>query len=69
MVRLPYDIVVIEADRLIIKMALAADWERSIYYWEQYLAYIEACGWTDYEFDKETLKRIDAAWISIKRRN
>jgi hypothetical protein len=29
-----------------------------------YLLFIAACGWTDQEFDRETLKRIDNSWES-----
>jgi len=60
--RVPYEIVVMEADRLIIKMATSTTWERADYYWDVYISYIEACGWTDQEFDQETIRRVDAAW-------
>ena len=58
MSRIPYDIVSIQANILIINMALSC----SNYYWQLYIAYIEACGWSDQEYDIETLHRIDAAW-------
>lgn len=61
MVRIPYDIVAIKANQLIIKMVLASI-NNINYYWALYIIYIEACGWTDQEFDSETLYRIDAAW-------
>jgi hypothetical protein len=67
MARIPYDIVVIEANRIIIRMALAPAWE-TCDYWDLYVAYIEVCGWTDQEFDRETLRRIDAAWENYKRK-
>ncbi len=67
MSRIPYEIVAAEADRLIIRMVVAPTVEQVYYYWDLYVTYIEACGWTDQEFDKETIKRIDAGWF--KRRN
>ena len=68
MPRLPYEVVAVEADRLIIRMVVAPSVEEVYYYWDLYVSYIEACGWTDQEFDKETIKRIDAAWI-LRRTN
>lgn len=67
MARIPYEIVAIEADRLIVRMVLSYEVGLSLYYWELYLGYITACGWTDREFDLETLRRVDAAWENIKR--
>jgi len=67
MPRVPYEIVAIEAERLIIRMALSPTIRGSIHFWRRYIEYIEACGWTDREFDRETLKRIDAAWESLRR--
>lgn len=57
--KLPYEAFVIRANRLIVKMVLSND---PIHYWDQYTLLLEACGWTDREFDRETLRRIDAAW-------
>lgn len=68
MSRVPYEIVAAEADRIIIRMVIAPTLEGMYYYWDLYIAYIEACGWTDQEFDKETIKRVDAAWI-LRRTN
>jgi len=57
--KLPYEAFVIQADHLIVQMVIASD---PIYYWDQYTLLLEACGWTDLEFDLETLRRIDLAW-------
>lgn len=62
MPRVPYEIVAVEADRLIVRMALAPSIRQAVHYWRRYIDYIEACGWTDSEFDIETLKRIDRIW-------
>jgi len=69
MVKLPYDLIVLEADKLITGMALSSDFNSSTHYWRKYILYIDACGWTDYEYDLETMLRIDAAWdqISFKK--
>lgn len=69
MARVAYEIVAVEAERLIIRMALAPSMGQSIYYWRRYIEYIEACGWTDREFDLETLKRIDRTWGLLLCRN
>lgn len=63
MSNIPYDIVLPEVERIIIRMALATSWDQSHYYWMFYINYINACGWTDAEFTKETLRRIDIDWL------
>jgi hypothetical protein len=62
MFRIPYDVIAIEADRLIIKMVIASSREESFHYWNLYLEYIAACGWTNQEFDQEMMRRIDKNW-------
>lgn len=62
MFRVPYDIVSVEANRIIIRMAVASSWEESYYYWDLYYSYINNCGWSNKDFDKETLLKIDATW-------
>jgi hypothetical protein len=66
MPRLAYELIVIEADKLLLKMVCAPPWEAHEYF-ERYLVFITACGWTDREFDNETLRRVDAAWDLIYR--
>ena len=65
--RVPYDLIVLEADKIITSMALANDYESS-YHWKKYLLYIDACGWTDFEFDTETMIRIDSSWDQINNK-
>jgi hypothetical protein len=59
--KLPYEIVALEASKLIVRMALS---NYSDYYDNHrlYLGFIEACGWTNTEYDEETMVRIDHAW-------
>lgn len=68
MARIPYDSMALEANRFIINMVKASSWEEAFSCWDQYIDFIEKCGWTDREFDLETIKRVDAAWEQIKRR-
>lgn len=60
--RVPFEIIVEEADRLILKMASAKNMEDRVYYWDAYLSYLELCGWSNQQLDRELLNRIDAAW-------
>lgn len=60
MTKVPYDLIAIEADRLIIRMVLSSLYGYTFYL--KYLLYLSACGWTDKEFDLETLRRIDCSW-------
>lgn len=62
----PYDVIAIEADRLIVRMALSPDYDLSYYFYSKYVLLITACGWTEIEFDREMLKRIDRSWDTIK---
>lgn len=58
--RIPYELISIEADKLIIRSLIS---ELHYYkYYKLYLNFLEACGWTDKEYDEETLKRIDRNW-------
>jgi hypothetical protein len=62
MARISYEIVAFEADRLIVRMALAPSLQLMDFYWGAYLNLLHSSGWTDQEFDKETLRRIDEYW-------
>lgn len=64
--RIPYEIVAIEANKLIVRMVLSDD---CFYYYDLYIAYIQACGWTNLEFDEETMRHIDKNWdLMLKRK-
>ena len=69
MVRIPYELVALEADRIIVRMVLSPNLRMVDYYWDLYINFITACGWTDRELDKETLRRIDANWYERLRYN
>ena len=62
--KIPYDLVAIEANKLIVRMALSSYIDYSNNY-KLYLFYIEACGWDDSSFDKELLKRINSNWDNL----
>ena len=53
MTRISYERIILEADRIITRMALSANSDTAIYHWHVYNQYIGACGWTDQELDKE----------------
>jgi len=61
MTKIPYDLIAIEADKLITEMVVSPMYEHNVFY-IKYLFYLNACGWTDKEFDRETLRRIDCSW-------
>ena len=58
--RLSFDRITIEANRLLDLHALAPSYDRR--YYNAYIDYLSACGWTDEEIDAATLKFIDANW-------
>lgn len=59
MSRLPYYVVEEFASELI---NLAGTSEHNAYYLEFLSIYLKECGWTEAEFDEETLNQIDASW-------
>lgn len=44
------------------RAAKAASFEESARCFRIYSCYLEACGWSEQEFDNETLRRIDNDW-------
>jgi hypothetical protein len=57
---IPYEVVAIEADKLIVQIALSS-WDTCIYI-QKYILLVTACGWNPDRFDQEMLRRIDRAW-------
>jgi hypothetical protein len=64
MPRIPYDIVAMQVDHFIIRMAASRSMEQAYYYRSMYTSFLEGCGWSDLEFDNETSRRIDLSWES-----
>lgn len=63
-----YDLIVVEADRLILKMLVAYmrnDLLACVEARATFLALLSGCGWSEKDFDAETLKRVDANWSYI----
>jgi hypothetical protein len=65
MPRVPYEYVALEVNRYLIKAVVSKTSESRWYWWDQYLCYLDACGWTDRDFDNETLRRIEIEWERI----
>ena len=64
MLRVPYEQVAMQVDHFINQMATSRSMEQGYYYWSMYTSFLEGCGWSDLEFDNETLRRIDLSWES-----
>lgn len=60
--KLPYETINFYAFFLIDLAALSDTDDEAIMHWDSYLSYLESCGWSDQEFDVETLKKIDSNW-------
>ena len=63
MKRLPYDMVITIASQLLDRAVSSAE-EMQALYFEEYKEYLESCGWDDFSFDQESLKRIDQNWLN-----
>lgn len=62
MKKIPYDLIAIQADRLVIKAITSPDRKTSHYWWQQYISFLETCGCSTIEFDQEMLRRVDHIW-------
>lgn len=66
MVKVPYELLAPEADKLIQKMTLAQDLKTASYWWDAYVSLLENSGWDPVSFDRETLKRVNEDWDDTK---
>lgn len=62
MLKMTYHQVAIEANKLVIRLALSKTPLAYIYNWTLYIEYLRSCGWNHLDFDREMLKDIDANW-------
>lgn len=60
--RIAYEMIVMEAERLFDKIAVARNQEEVFARYKDYTDYLQLVGWTPDEFDREQLKRIDKDW-------
>lgn len=68
MPRIPYERVAMEVDSYLLRAATSKTFESRCYWWDKYLLFLDACGWTDYEFDAETLRRIEIEWERLYKK-
>lgn len=66
MARIPYERIVSEAEKLFAKMTTAPDLDTMKQYYEEYVSFLAAAGWTPVEFDQEMAKRVDEGWEDKK---
>lgn len=59
--KLPYEHIIDNAFRLI-DLSVTFDGDCSDLFLDEYYLYLYLSGWTDEEFDNETLRRIDSSW-------
>lgn len=65
MVKIQYEIVAIEANKILDKILLSNEDDDIIEnYYSKYIEYLVACGWSNEEFDKETQIRLDKNWFN-----
>lgn len=62
MARVPYEIVSIEADKILEKILSSSDADQMSKYYDEYLDYLHATGWSEEDFDLETSRRVDLGW-------
>lgn len=58
--KINFQTVSLEANRIF--MMMISHPESCEQYWDQYHTFLNLCGWSDTEFDRETLKIVDRSW-------
>lgn len=62
MKRVSYHLIAIQTAKLISNFAMAPSYERHER-WNDYLTFIEACGWSDNEINNMILQEVDNSWV------
>ena len=62
MARIPYEMVAIEADKILQRVLNAKDSSEAYELYNQYIQYLNACGWNLSDFDRVSLDRVDTGW-------
>jgi hypothetical protein len=65
MIKMPYDLVALQANHLLELAIVALDFQDRRTYLDQYCEFLNATGWTDEEFDQATLERVDGGWDNV----
>lgn len=63
--KMPYSLVALRVEELIKNAALFSlvqNYEAAYAFFDEMALYLTYCGWSEEEFDCETLKRIDRGW-------
>lgn len=60
--RVPYEIVAAQAEQLYQKVLDSTSAEEMVKYYDAYIDFIKACGWSIQDYDNEQLKGIDTSW-------
>ena len=67
--KIQYELMLIESDKFAIKAAEAKTFKEICKCKDEYILYLNACGWNSSDFDAETLKRIDQNWTDNSTNN
>ncbi len=68
MPRIPYEYVALKVNTYLVRAVVSKSFEARCYWWDQYLGFLDACGWTDHDFDAETLRRIEIEWECLLKK-
>ncbi len=65
MIRIAYELIAVEANRLVCRMVRSHLCNDFIDAWEAretYLALLTSCSWTEQDYDNEMLRRVSESW-------
>jgi hypothetical protein len=67
--RVPYEILAPQAELVYQKVLSARTQDEMAKHFQEYSDFIEACGWTLQEYDREQLRRVDEDWDTTPKPN
>lgn len=68
MKKIPFEIIAPQLNKLTDLIGETPNDDLAQKYREQYLALLEGFGWSEKEFDSESLNRIDQSWEKLKEK-
>lgn len=67
--KIPYEIISSKIDNLVLLMAVSPNYQSSLFWYKQYISFLNSCGWSPIDYDSETLSRVDDVWIKLHQQN
>jgi hypothetical protein len=67
-VKLSFEKVLAQSEKILMSVILHPSFNSEDDYYDEYIIYLNDCGWNEKEFDQELLKMIDNEFVTMWRR-